>query len=70
MLALGHSLNIEMVAEGVETLETEQRLRQIGCHFGQGYLYSRPVPATRVPDLLAQNRRAQEPPMVVRLMAG
>jgi EAL domain-containing protein (putative c-di-GMP-specific phosphodiesterase class I) len=32
------------VAEGVETIEQADRLRGMGCQFGQGYLWSRPVP--------------------------
>jgi diguanylate cyclase (GGDEF)-like protein/PAS domain S-box-containing protein len=49
---LGKSLSIGVVAEGIETLEQEARLRELGCEFGQGYLYSKAVPSASVPGLL------------------
>lgn len=44
ILRLAHGLNLEVVAEGVETEYQAQWLRQQGCDFGQGYLFSRPIP--------------------------
>ena len=41
---LAHSLGFTVVAEGVETREISDKLRELGCDFGQGYFYSRPVP--------------------------
>ena len=41
---LGHALGLRVVAEGVETAETETYLRDIGCDVGQGYYYARPGP--------------------------
>jgi diguanylate cyclase (GGDEF)-like protein len=41
---LAHSLGFKVVAEGVETLEISDKLRELGCDYGQGYYYSRPVP--------------------------
>lgn len=43
--ALGLSLGIRITAEGIETREQLELLRQLGCHEGQGYLFSRPLPA-------------------------
>jgi diguanylate cyclase (GGDEF)-like protein len=45
---LGRSLDIETTAEGVETLEQLAFLRSAGCPSAQGYLFSRPVPASRL----------------------
>lgn len=42
IISLGRTLGIEVVAEGVETEDQEQRLRQLGCTFAQGYRYGRP----------------------------
>lgn len=43
ILMLGENLGIEVVAEGVETIDQLERLRQLGCGTGQGYLFSRPI---------------------------
>jgi len=44
ILLLGKGLGIEVVAEGVETQEQADTLRQMGCERAQGYLFARPVP--------------------------
>lgn len=49
---LGHSLGIKTTAEGVETVSQAAYLRMNGCDFAQGYLFSKALPATRVPWLL------------------
>lgn len=45
MLALAQQLSLEVVAEGVETLEQADELARLGCGFLQGFLYGRPMPA-------------------------
>jgi diguanylate cyclase (GGDEF)-like protein len=45
IIVMAHTLGIKVIAEGVETEEQAQLLKLVGCDFGQGYLYSRPVPA-------------------------
>ncbi len=52
VLNLGKSLNIVVVAEGIETIAQESRLRELGCEFGQGFLYSEAIAADLIPDLL------------------
>ncbi|MFM8260272.1 MAG: putative bifunctional diguanylate cyclase/phosphodiesterase [Vulcanococcus sp.] len=44
IISLGHSLNVEVVAEGVETEEQERILLELGCSLGQGYRYGQPEP--------------------------
>jgi diguanylate cyclase (GGDEF)-like protein len=51
---LGRNLGMSTTAEGVETNEQLGRLREEGCTEVQGYLFSRPLPASEVPRLLAQ----------------
>lgn len=51
IIAMGHSLGMEIVAEGVETEEQAAILTDLGCEYLQGYLISRPVPAAELPGL-------------------
>jgi EAL domain-containing protein (putative c-di-GMP-specific phosphodiesterase class I) len=44
ILQLGHTLHLEVVAEGIETPEQLAILRQQGCDRAQGYLFARPMP--------------------------
>ncbi|MBC7784447.1 MAG: bifunctional diguanylate cyclase/phosphodiesterase [Burkholderiales bacterium] len=52
MATLGHSLGLRLVAEGVETRDQAAFLRRIGYDAMQGYLYSKPVTAEQIPDLV------------------
>ncbi len=54
MLALGASLGIPMVAEGVESAASEARMAELGCRFGQGFHYAQPVPNAGVARLLRE----------------
>jgi EAL domain-containing protein (putative c-di-GMP-specific phosphodiesterase class I) len=45
IVALGRTLDLEIVAEGIETAGQLERLRALGCEFGQGYLFARPADA-------------------------
>ncbi len=51
--AMAHNLGLEVVAEGVETVEQLACLHRVGCDEVQGFLLSRPVPADRLEALLA-----------------
>jgi len=54
IVSLAHAFKMKTVAEGVETNEQLQRLRLIKCDQAQGYLFSRPIPGSQVPALIAQ----------------
>jgi len=57
-IALAQGLSLSVVAEGVETVGQRDFLGLIGCDVMQGYLYSRPVPAHEMAQLLAKGRVA------------
>ncbi len=46
IVTLGHGLDLDVIAEGVETSEQQEFLRSIGCDVMQGYLFSKPLPAS------------------------
>jgi diguanylate cyclase (GGDEF)-like protein len=52
-VALGHSLGLRVIAEGVETPEQLDRLRELKCDYGQGFLFSKPISAEQIDELLA-----------------
>lgn len=56
---LGANLEMEIVAEGLETIEQVQAVREAGCTLGQGYYFSRAVPDYLAAMLLSQERDAE-----------
>jgi diguanylate cyclase (GGDEF)-like protein/PAS domain S-box-containing protein len=52
IIALSQNLDLDIVAEGVETRDQQQMLFEMGCTHAQGYLYSRPIPAETVSEFL------------------
>jgi len=58
IVRLGSTLGLETVAEGIEEESQRDRLRALGCPFGQGYFFSRPVPADEIAPMLLRARVA------------
>ncbi|HWF89895.1 MAG TPA: EAL domain-containing protein, partial [Pyrinomonadaceae bacterium] len=54
---LARNLGMEVIAEGIETEEQHQQLKMLGCEYGQGFLFSRPVHHDGVQHLLTQDAR-------------
>jgi len=52
IIELARVLGMDVVAEGIETVEQYRLLRDLGCRYGQGYLFARPLPADQLSDLL------------------
>ncbi len=52
---LAHSLGLQVVAEGIETPAQLERLKELGCEFGQGFLFAKPADAETVESLLTMN---------------
>ena len=61
MVELGRSLGLRVVAEGVETGEHLEQLRYFGCHVAQGYVFSPPLPASRLAGWLRDHRPPTRP---------
>jgi EAL domain-containing protein (putative c-di-GMP-specific phosphodiesterase class I) len=64
ILRLGESLGLSAVAEGIEHQAQADRLRQMGCRLGQGYLFGRPAPAAEVDRLLLLHEAERKPPQL------
>jgi diguanylate cyclase (GGDEF)-like protein/PAS domain S-box-containing protein len=56
IIVMAHKLGIKVIAEGVETETQNQLLKDFGCDYGQGYLYSRPVPASDFEALFCERQ--------------
>jgi EAL domain-containing protein (putative c-di-GMP-specific phosphodiesterase class I) len=52
IIELARVLGMDVVAEGIETYEQYRLLRELGCRYGQGYLFARPLPVEEITELL------------------
>jgi EAL domain-containing protein (putative c-di-GMP-specific phosphodiesterase class I) len=52
IIGMAHNLDVEPIAEGVETVEQQRFLERNGCLLCQGYLFSRPLPSARFEEML------------------
>jgi diguanylate cyclase (GGDEF)-like protein len=59
---LARNLGMEVIAEGIETEEQYQQLKMLGCEYGQGFLFSRPVDSHSVVHLLARDSKRDAEP--------
>jgi diguanylate cyclase (GGDEF)-like protein len=59
IVTLSRDLGMEVVAEGIETTEQLKTLRALGCDYGQGYYFSRPLPSAQAEELVT--REAAKP---------
>lgn len=55
IITLGHKLNMDVIAEGIETEAQMHQLHALGCEYGQGYFFARPLPSEQATALLKQN---------------
>jgi EAL domain-containing protein (putative c-di-GMP-specific phosphodiesterase class I) len=52
IVTLAHALEMDVVAEGVETALQRKKLKDLGCEFGQGYLFAKPVDSETASDYI------------------
>lgn len=57
IIALGGSLQLETIAEGVELQKQSRGLQELGCEMGQGYYFGRPVTAVEIDTMLDTTKR-------------
>jgi EAL domain-containing protein (putative c-di-GMP-specific phosphodiesterase class I) len=69
IIELARVLGMDVVAEGIETCEQYRLLRQLGCRFGQGYLFARPMSAEAVTQLLRLPGRVLPEPEAAEAVA-
>lgn len=55
IITLAHKMNLRVIAEGIETARQFERLRELGCEYGQGYYFSQALEAKAVGPFLRQN---------------
>jgi diguanylate cyclase (GGDEF)-like protein len=61
IVQIARTLNLEVVAEGIETEEQRDLLRSMGCHYGQGYLLAMPMPVTQAEELVRSGLSSATP---------
>ena len=61
IMTLANNLGMDVVAEGVETEKQLAQLKEIKCEFGQGYLFSKPIPAEAATELLRNEQQVCDP---------
>jgi diguanylate cyclase (GGDEF)-like protein/PAS domain S-box-containing protein len=56
IITLAHNLGMQVTAEGIEKVEQLQKLKKLGCEYGQGYFFSKPVDAITVEKFFLERR--------------
>ena len=59
VVRLAHALGLEPLAEGVETEEQRRFLVDNGCRYGQGFLFSRPLPTDEIKPFYDRDQRSR-----------
>jgi len=55
IVTLAQTMGMDVVAEGIETTEQQRQLQSLGCEYGQGYLFCKPVNSETASEMLASN---------------
>ena len=57
IVTLAQTMGMDVVAEGIETPEQQQQLKNLGCEYGQGYLFCKPVNADAASEILTRDHQ-------------
>lgn len=60
IVTLAHNLNMDVVAEGIETILEQDTLKDLGCEFGQGYLFAKPLPVEAATELIKNSQMSKK----------
>lgn len=66
IIRLAHSLGMETIAEGIETPQQLDSLKTLGCEYGQGYLFAKPMQPEAIASLLIQAAPVTDNPSTIR----
>ncbi|MDO4481644.1 MAG: EAL domain-containing protein, partial [Bacillota bacterium] len=66
VISMAQRMNMKVVAEGVESREQMNRLREVGCDFAQGYYFAKPMPVAEFEELLLKQKPRITKPAPVR----
>ncbi len=58
---LGDTMGLTVIAEGIETPSQQTRLRELNCHYGQGFLFTQAIDSSKATQLLQSHHRPQRP---------
>lgn len=67
VLLISQEMDMQVIAEGVETEKEMQRLQALGCHLMQGYLFAKPMPLPEIREWLTRHGAPRSPPPMVRI---
>ncbi|MDR3708390.1 MAG: EAL domain-containing protein [Capsulimonadaceae bacterium] len=62
IIALAHAMRLDVTSEGIETSLQNDILRDLGCHYGQGFLFAKPASGPEIARFLAARHELQRPP--------
>jgi EAL domain-containing protein (putative c-di-GMP-specific phosphodiesterase class I) len=60
IIAMGENMKMSILAEGIETKEQLDFLKSLGCQFGQGYYFSKPLPADQCYEFLQNHHKKHQ----------
>ena len=70
IIEMAKKMNMTTVAEGIETADSEQMLKELSCDYGQGYYYSKPIPVAEFKEKFENNQAFKIASMAIGTILG